>query len=150
MEYTEILEKLGYCGIHCGKCFAFSNGSIKEYSTKLMESLGNFDVYAERFSELLDEPKFVHYKEFKDLLAYFSSENCRGCRIEGCKIFNSCKVRDCAIENQVKFCFQCKSFPCENTGFDEHLRQRWININLKMKEIGVEAYYETIKNVPRY
>jgi len=150
MEYDEIIEKLGYCGINCGKCFAFSKGPIKKYSGKLKESLGNFDVYAKRFSELLDEPVFNNYLNFKSMLAYFASENCRGCRIEGCKIFKGCLVRDCAIENKVDFCFECKNFPCENSGFDEHLKQRWININKKMGEIGVEAYYEEIKNKPRY
>jgi len=150
MDYTEIIERLGYCGLHCGKCFAFTKGPIKENATKLKESLGNFDVYAHRFSEMLNEPRFNQYQEFKGLLDIFSSENCRGCRIEGCKIFKDCKVRDCAIERKVDFCFRCESFPCNETGFDEHLKKRWININNEMKEIGVEAYYMKIKDLPRY
>ena len=150
MEYDEIFERLGYCGIHCGKCFAFAKGPIKEYSSKLKESLGNFDIYAQRFSTILDESGFENYLPFKNLLEYFSSENCRGCRIEGCKLFKDCKVRNCVIEKKVDFCFQCESFPCENTGFDEHLKNRWININKQMKEIGVGAYFEKIKDAPRY
>jgi hypothetical protein len=150
MEYNEILEKLGYCGLHCGKCFAFTKGPIKENALKLKESLGNFEVYAQRFSGMLSEPSFDHYPEFKALLQVFSSENCRGCRVEGCKIFKSCLVRDCAINEKVDFCFECKKFPCDNTGFDEHLKKRWININSEMKEIGVEAYYDKIKDLPRY
>lgn len=146
----KILEHLGPCGINCQKCFAFNDGDIKHHSESLRNSLGNFDIYAKRFTELLDEPIFGKYPDFKDLLDHFASANCLGCRKQECHLFKSCNVRNCYKEKSVDFCFQCDDFPCKNTGFDTHLEQRWIKINQRMKEIGVENYYNEIKDKPRY
>lgn len=107
-------------------------------------------VYAERFAELLDEPKFSKYSDFKEFLTILSSGNCSGCRKEQCKLFKSCNVRGCSEVKHVDFCFQCEEFPCNKTGFDEHLYNRHISINNRMKELGIESYYEEIKDLPRY
>ncbi len=149
-EYNQIKEKIAPCGLNCGKCFAFYNGDIKKHSIGLKESLGNFEIYAKRFSELLNEPLFNRYPDFYSLLSYFVSVKCMGCRNESCKLFSSCKVKECAITKGVDFCFQCNEFPCSETGFDEHLYNRYVEINKKMKEKGIVDYYETIKDLPRY
>ena len=150
MDYDQIKNRLAPCGLHCGKCFAFAEGDIKQNSRQLKESLGNFDVYAERFVDLLDEPLFRKYADFKELLSYFASVECKGCRKEKCKLFKDCKVRDCHELKEVDFCFQCSDFPCNNTGFDPHLHKRSVDINLRMREIGVAKYYDEIKDKPRY
>ena len=150
MEYEQIKNRLAPCGLHCGKCFAFSDGDIKKHSNGLKESLGNFDVYAQRFVELLNEPVFKKYVDFKEVLTYFASVECKGCRKESCKIFKECKVRECHVDKKVDFCFQCSEFPCTNTGFDQHLHNRSIDINVRMKANGVEKYYDEIKDKPRY
>lgn len=149
-DIENIKKHLSPCGINCGKCFAFSAGDIKKHSMALKENLGNFDVYAQRFVELLNEPVFTKYPEFKEMLRYFSNVNCGGCRQEKCKFFKNCRVRDCSERKGVDFCFQCAEFPCNNTGFDENLRKRSVEINKKMKEVGVNVYYESIKDKPRY
>lgn len=150
MNYEHIKERLAPCGLHCGKCFAFEDGEIKNHSRQLQKSLGNFDVYAARFVDLLNEPAFKNYPTFKAMLQHFASDGCKGCRQEKCKLFSNCKVRDCHEQQGVDFCFQCAHFPCNNTGFDEHLHKRSIDINRRMKEIGVEKYFEEVKDVPRY
>jgi hypothetical protein len=150
MDYDLIKSRLAPCGLHCGKCFAFIDGDIKNYSNKLKESLGGFDIYAKRFVDLIDEPIFNKYPDFKELLNYFASVECAGCRKEKCKVFKDCKVRDCHEKREVDFCFQCSDFPCDNTGFDQHLHKRSVDINMRMKEIGVEKYYDEIKDKPRY
>lgn len=150
MEYSVILNTLAPCGLNCSKCFAFCNGSIKKLSSELKENLGNFDVYAERFVELLDEPVFKKYPDFKEMLNHFTTVECKGCRNDSCKLFTSCKVKQCSKNHKVDFCFQCNEFPCKNHGFDEHLGKRWINIQLKMKKDGVIKYYQEIKDTPRY
>ncbi len=150
MDYEQIKTRLAPCGLHCGKCFAFIDGDIRKNSQKLMESLGNFDIYAQRFVELLNEPAFSKYPDFKELLSYFSMVKCNGCRKEKCKLFKNCNVRECHKKKEVDFCFQCSEFPCTNTGFDQHLHNRFIEINLRMKEMGVEQYYEEIKDKSRY
>ena len=150
MAYEQIKTRLAPCGLHCGKCFAFADGDIRHQSLQLKESLGNFDVYAERFVDMLDEPVFKKYGEFKEMLAHFASVECKGCRQEMCKIFKTCQVRDCHEQKKVDFCFQCSDFPCNNTGFDQHLHKRSVDINRRMKEIGVEKYYDEIKDKTRY
>lgn len=150
MEYEFIKSRLAPCGLHCGKCFAFKDGDITKTSDQLKNLLGNFNVYAERFVELLGNPVFSKYPQFKELLEYFSEGECSGCRNERCKLFKNCKVRECSEEKGVDFCFQCSDFPCGNTGFDKHLNDRSVTINQRMAEIGVEQYYIEIKEKPRY
>lgn len=150
MEYQLIKDRLAPCGLHCGKCFAFKHGDIGKQSQALQASLGNFDVYAERFVELLDEPVFKKYSDFKLMLEHLAAPQCKGCRAEMCKLFKDCKVRQCSENKAVDFCFECSEFPCSDTGFDPHLHQRSVKINQRMLEIGVEAYYEEIKNQSRY
>ena len=136
--------------MHCGKCFAYKEGDIVKNSMKLKKDLGAFEVYAQRFVKLLDKPVFEKYPDFKEMLDCFSIMDCSGCRNEICKLFKDCKVRLCSENRGVDFCFQCSDFPCNNTGFDEHLNERSVRINLRMKEIGVNNYYEEIKDKPRY
>lgn len=150
MNKDYLKTRLAPCGLHCGKCFAFNEGDISYNSRKLKTDLGNFDVYAERFVSLLQAPVFSRYPAFKEMLAYLSEASCKGCRNERCKLFKNCKVRDCAEQMQVDFCFECSQFPCSQTGFDEHLHNRSVAINQRMKEIGVGAYYQEIKDLPRY
>ena len=150
MNDNKIIDRLAPCGLNCGKCFAFIDGDIKHYSNGLKVSLGNFDVYAQRFVDLIDEPVFKKYADFKEMLSYFANIECKGCRKEKCRIFKDCRVRLCHEQKRVDFCFQCKDFPCNDTGFDQHLYKRSVDINMRMKEIGVEKYYEEIKEKPRY
>ena len=142
--------KYGYCGICCEKCFAFKNGKIKHHSKKLKGYLGNFDIYAKRFTSLLNEPKFEKYTDFKLMLDFFSDVNCEGCRKTECQLYENCQVKDCIKNKNIDFCFQCTEFPCKRTGFDGHLEQRWIKINEKLKEIGLEKFHSETKNISRY
>ncbi len=145
-----IKKRIAPCGLHCGKCFAFVDGDVSKYSSALKKSLGNFDVYAERFVGMLNEPVFAKYPDFKEVLSYLSVASCQGCREEKCKLFKTCNVRACSEEKQVEYCFQCSQFPCENTGFDEHLYKRFVAINNRMREIGIEKYYEEVRDLSRY
>ena len=66
MQPNEIIKKhIAPCGLHCGGCFAFNGGNIQRHSTELVKSLGNFDVYAQRFVTMLDEPVFENYRVSK-------------------------------------------------------------------------------------
>lgn len=148
MEYKDILDILAPCGLNCRKCLFYSEGEIRQHSTKLQKLLGSFDRYAERFSELI-HPVFKNYPSFKELLVYFTQGDCRSCRNGDCK-YSNCGVITCYQQKRVDFCFQCNEFPCEKTNFDTDLRRRWIQMNNRMEEIGVEAYYEETKDSPRY
>ena len=147
MQYKEILKDLAPCGLSCRKCFAYAEGEIGRHSQALQKQLGNFDVYAERFSAFL--PEFKDYPVFKEMLGYLAQADCKGCREGTCK-WPDCGVHACYKEKGVDFCFQCHEFPCQKTNFDPHLQKRWIAMNNRMKEIGVEAYYEETRALPRY
>lgn len=147
MEYQKILSFLAPCGLSCRKCFAFTKGDISFHGKELQKLLGNFDIYAERFSSFL--PEFKDYASFKKLLAYFTAPDCIGCRQGTCK-YPNCGVIDCYKEKGIDFCFQCDDFPCDKTNFDPHLEQRWFQMNTRMKELGVKAYYEETKDICRY
>ena len=147
MESSEILNILAPCGLNCKKCMANTNGDIKRHSTMLKELLGSFDNYAKRFSKFL--PVFGNYPQFKGLLNHFTQGNCSGCRKGDCR-YPNCGVASCYRQKGVDFCFQCGEFPCEKTNFDPDLKARWIKMNYRMKEIGVQAYFEETKDLPRY
>ena len=146
----KIKRQLGPCGIYCGKCYAYSDGVIQHHSSELLKALGNFEPYAKRLVALLEEPVFGKYPDFKEMLAHFANGGCKGCRNDDCKLFKGCKVKECARDKAVEFCFQCPEFPCDHTGFDENLQERWIDINRRMKKIGVERYFAEIKDKSRY
>jgi hypothetical protein len=149
MEYKEILGILAPCGLDCYRCFAHSEGEIKLLSLKLIERLASFEKAAERFS--LSFPVFANYPHFKKMLEFFAQGDCKGCRKGSCKFpeFN-CGVMTCYQKKGVDFCFQCDEFPCDKTNFDAVSKQKWITRMNRMKEIGVEVYYEEIRDLPRY
>jgi len=148
VEYNDILKILAPCGLNCKKCFAFNEGEIKFYAVKLNALLGSFDKYAERFTELVD-PVFGNYSSFNKLLDHFTCGDCLGCRKGTCE-YKKCGVIACYQKKCVDFCFQCDEFPCDKTNFDPDLKRRWIHMNNRMKENGVEAYFDGTKDLPRY
>ncbi len=147
MNYEEIKKNMGYCGLSCGKCIFYRQGEIRKNADSLRQPLGDFDRYAERFSSF--DEKFRKYPEFKEFLEYLTEADCDGCRAGKCK-YPNCGVQPCASEKGIDFCFQCDEFPCENSNFDEDLKQRWIAMNNEMEERGVEAYCLRVKDEPRY
>lgn len=147
---TTLIDKFGPCGLLCEKCFAYDLGPIRSNAEQLKNHLGEFDLYAKRFVKLLDEPLFDKYPDFKEFLHLLSSNNCKGCRKQECHLFKNCKVRECYKTQKVEYCFQCVEFPCNNTGFDDNLRQRWLKINKKIREVGLENYYNEVKEKSRY
>ena len=149
MDKKDYLEYISPCGLHCGKCFAFKDRDIRKLSIELKENLGNFETYAKRFETIID-PVFENYKSFKEMLDYFTTVECGGCRKEECKFFKNCNVRSCTENKDVEFCYECSEFPCDHTGFDENLYKRYVSINKRIKEIGPHKYYQEIKYVPRY
>ncbi len=149
MEYNEILDILGPCGLNCKKCVLNKDGDIKHHAVELKKLLGSFDLYAERFGKLIS-PTFKEYSKFKGLLEYLTQVECKGCRKQECSIYPNCGVVDCYKEKKIDFCFQCSDFPCENTNFDPDLNRRWILMNKRIREIGIDAYCKESIKYPRY
>jgi hypothetical protein len=149
-KVNNLIEKFGPCGLLCEKCFAYNEGSIRFHAEMLKKHLGEFDNYAKRFETLLEEPVFKKYPDFKELLNFLSLKKCDGCRKQECQLFKDCKVKQCYKEKNIDFCYQCSDFPCDNTGFDNNLKQRWLSINFEIRKMGLENYYDEIKDNPRY
>jgi hypothetical protein len=147
---NDMNAKFGPCGLLCEKCFANNNGPIRYHAEELKKHLGEFDLYAKRFCSLLEEPRFGNYAAFKDFLDLLAANNCDGCRKQECHLFKNCNVNKCYKEKKVDYCYLCDEFPCSKTGFDENLHQRWLKINYRIKEIGLEGYYNEIKDKSRY
>ncbi len=148
MSRDDMLAGRAPCGLNCAKCLAFEGGGIQSHALALGELLGpGFAPYAQRFSGL--EPAFKHYAEFRSLLDYFSAAPCRGCREGGC-LFKECRVPGCASSHRVDFCFQCGEFPCSEHGLPERLEAVWRRNNELMRDKGLEVYWRTSANKPRY
>jgi hypothetical protein len=81
MDYEDSLLDLAPCGLSCRKCFANIEGDIAMLSTELLDRLGSFGIYAERFSAFL--PAFKEYPAIEGLLSYFAQGQCGGCREAG-------------------------------------------------------------------
>jgi hypothetical protein len=94
-------------------------------------------------------PVFEGYAEFARFLECLSSGTFGGCRKGGC-LFGACRVRDRVGGNGVDYRCEWAQFPCEEHGFPEGLRQRWEADNRRIGEVGIENYYEEVKNRPRY
>lgn len=150
MTDERIKESIAACGLCCETCFAHVNGDIRKLSMKLREKLGNFHVNAQRFETIMENPIFRKYPDFKEMLDYFASEHCRGCRNEQCKLFKDCGVRVCHQQKEIDFCYQCDRFPCQETHFDPGLYKVWVKVNEKIRAIGIEDYCEDVRSKPRY
>jgi hypothetical protein len=86
MEYSDILDHLVPRGLSFGRCFVSINVDIGHHDKKLQSLLGNFDIYAERFSNFL--PEFKDYPSFKKMLAFFTVSDCPNYRLGTCKYIN--------------------------------------------------------------
>jgi hypothetical protein len=145
---SDILDRIAPCGLDCGKCLAYEGGAIQQHSQALLDLLGpNFEGYASRFARM--EPVFENYPQFNVLLTYLARGACQGCRKGGC-LFKTCRVHSCVKEKGVEFCFQCPDFPCREINFPPPLEEVWFKNNQRMRELGLEAYYERIKDRKRY
>lgn len=145
-----ILDAIAPCGLNCAKCFAHVNGDIREHAAQMKEKLGNFGIYAKRFETLVGDPVFKRYPDFAVMLAYLASGSCRGCRHEQCKLFKGCGVRACHQDRGIDFCFECEAFPCDKTGFDPHLKDRWVKLNERIRNVGIERFFDETRGNPRY
>ena len=58
MDYRDMLNHFGPCGLNCSHCYVLSEGEIKFPRARLEHLLGNFDRHAEGFSRFT--PVFVN------------------------------------------------------------------------------------------
>jgi hypothetical protein len=147
LDYIDVVARLAPCGLDCSRCADYEHGEIRKTSTLLIELLGNYQRLAKMKETAV--PAFQSYPQFHDVLRSFAGASCSGCRGEHILCPIQCSARLCHKENGVDFCFQCVEYPC-NKQFSGKLRDRWLFINDRMKEIGPESYYLEQVTQPRY
>ena len=134
-----MVKCLAPCGLDCARCADYEYGEIKQLSLRLLELLGNYKALAKIKKD--SNPVFENYPQFFDVLNSFSQASCSGCRGDNVKCpLSTCSAKICQDEKSIDFCFQCDEYPCEKQ-FSGRLRDRWIYINDRMKEIGAVEYY---------
>ena len=81
-------ELVAPCGLYCGACAVYKASSDRALAEKIAQRRGI-------------SPDKVR---------------CRGCRAEkgiiGMQGTSVCRTYDCAVNQKVEFCYQCKDFPC--------------------------------------
>lgn len=147
MENNEIIGKLAFCGLDCSRCADYENGEIRNLSSKLLELLTGYERLATLKAQSI--PVFSGYPEFIGILGHFSEGTCGGCRSDNVRCPIECHAKDCCQEHGVDFCYECNEFPCDKQ-FQGKLRERWIHINNRIKEIGLENYFYEQSREPRY
>ncbi len=109
-----------YCGLYCGAC-EIINAETKEDKERVAKMWGS----------TIDQVF------------------CKGCKTD--KLFihcGNCKIRDCAIQKRVEFCFECASYPCSIYKEGKkvikqlpHLKATIVNQKY-IKENGVEQWLD--------
>jgi hypothetical protein len=145
MTREKIIAEVAPCGIDCSRCIALIDGDARKHAVALQEIFGPaFQRWAERFTEYV--PVFAKYGEFREFVDFLAGVDCTGCRNEE----KPCGIIKCYREKGVDFCFECGEFPCDPEGLDDDLKRRWIETGTRIREMGLEAWYEEMKKRPRY
>jgi hypothetical protein len=144
-NYEKAVKDLAPCGNDCSRCESYENSKIVLLSKELDENLVNFEKMAEKTKDFM--PIFEHYEQFSAILKHFSKGSCPGCRFSD-KLH--CGINQCHKKEKVNFCCECSKYPCKPTTYNEALTNVWQDNNDTMKKFGVDNFYITQKEKPRY
>lgn len=147
MTREELIDRLAPCGLDCLRCLARSGGEVERSSLAILAALDGFDKHAARFAAF--DPVFADYPGFRRVAERLAAGRCQGCRVGGC-LHTTCRAHKCVKKHGVDFCYQCERFPCEETGLEGALLERWQKNNERMREIGSEAFLAESLARPRY
>jgi hypothetical protein len=147
MNKDDVTKRLAPCGLDCGRCLNHPESPISRLAGELKKELGGFGERAAFFAKL--DPAFAGYPAFEAVLDRFANAACSGCRTGKC-LLGDCVPQRCVTEKGVDYCFQCASFPCATSGLEGPLKERWLQNNLKMREMGLEAFFALTLPRPRY
>ena len=148
MDYATVVQHLAPCGLDCSRCLYFGVGKTKAYAAGLRREMEGFEKVAPMLAQG-EAPVLKQYHAFNSILDHLAAGNCVGCR-DGAVCFESCVARSCCGERGVDFCFQCSEFPCDRNRYPESLDRRWRAFGARMREVGVERFYEESLSRPRY
>lgn len=147
MEYEDAVMRIAPCGLDCSRCADKNGGEIQKTCITLSKLLEGYHRVA-RIREA-SNPALAYYPQFGEILKSFGTAACSGCRGDSNLCPIDCIAGECTKENGVDFCFQCEKFPCGKIA-DPRIHDRWLANNLRMKEIGAEAFCDEQSKRPRY
>jgi hypothetical protein len=147
LTYQQILGRLAPCGIDCHRCVMCADGVVQRAASELSVALEGFDKMAARMAD--HAPGLAGYEKFQQILGLLTEATCTGCRAGGSTL-PFCAARTCFRDHEVDYCFQCEEYPCSYNDYPEQLERRWLAANDRMREVGVEQYYEESLSKPRY
>jgi hypothetical protein len=147
MRDERIINAIAPCSLSCITCPAMKGGQIEKYSKQLKNM---FEGYYEFQNKYLPEEHKDHAEAFKTFYKHlnkYTQGNCKGCR-EGrneSSCIKNCFILECTLDHGVDFCGECNEFPCDKLStdiFKPEIIDEWIENNYKIKEHGIEIFYE--------
>jgi len=148
MKPNVVTENLAPCGLDCGRCVRFQEGAVAKAARSLVAGLEGYAKMAAKMANMV--PVLAGYPQFEAVLALMAAADCTGCRNGSANCLPLCAAKTCFREKRVDFCADCGEFPCERNRYPEPLKQRWIENNRRIREIGAGAYYQEQLQKPRY
>ena len=152
---NDILKAVAPCSLLCSTCTGCKYGDISIYAKELLRLLDGHKEFLEKNLKKEYKYKLDEFIVFQNKLKKYANPKCGGCRnggANGCSI-KGCFINECVKEHNVNFCGECSLFPCDkvnNTVFKDNVIKKWSEGNTRIKQIGINSYYEERKNIPHY
>lgn len=152
---NKILNAVAPCSMFCSTCTGCKYGDISLHATELVKLLEGHEEFLDKNLKPQYRDRLDEFRIFMKRLKKFANPKCGGCRnggASGCSI-KGCVIPECAKEHNVNYCGECNEFPCnkvKKSGFKETTIKKWLDGSNKIKEIGIENYYQENKDVPHY
>lgn len=152
---NKILKAVAPCSMFCSTCTGCKYGDISLHATLLVKLLEGHEEFLDKNLKSQYRDRLDEFKIFMKRLKKFANPKCGGCRnggASGCSI-KGCVIPECVKEHNVNYCGECNEFPCnkvKKSGFKETTIKKWLDGSNKIKEIGIENYYQENKDVPHY
>lgn len=151
----KILNSIAPCSMFCSTCTGCKYGKISYHAKELLRLLNGHEEFLDKNLKEKYRYKLDEFKIFSKKLKKYAYPKCPGCRdkrANGCSI-KGCIIPDCIKDHNVHFCGECPEFPCNKINekiYKKTTIEKWLNGNLKIKEYGVEKYYEENKDISHY
>ncbi|MDF2543870.1 MAG: hypothetical protein K0S47_3588 [Herbinix sp.] len=158
MDKQTLLHYVAPCSLFCYTCPALKDGAIAETASKLCTYFeGYYDFNDENIPEQY-RSWLNEFEVFYKILNGYTKSKCPGCRnnpssSNGC--IEGCVVPSCVKEHGIDFCAECSDFPCQKgkdffITINNTIRRDWELGSNRIKEIGIERYFNEKKDVSHY
>ena len=135
-ENPRVEYEVAYCGRYCRPCHSHKD-AMREAAAQLLALLTTHMGVTKSIDRQGGDHKAV-IKGLEILSKYACKLNCKGGGG-----FRSCAIRKCCRSKNLRFCFECTEFPCQqNWGKWKSFSDQEIQRLQEMKEKGVETWIQ--------